>query len=80
MVIFIRRDIPGTEYIIVGKTEDYGYCLVCLAGRSEEKAKERLKQMLENPDGNDKKLMGDMTDFKIEEVQSKDCWWNYGCD
>ncbi len=64
------------EYIIVGDTDKYEGCLVKLAGYDFEKAKALLNKMLTNPDDNDKYLMKGQTNFRIEEVNSNECWWN----
>ena len=68
------------EYIIIGDTERYEDCLVCLCGNSFEHAQEILYRMLNNPTENDKRMMERHTNFRIKEVVEKDCWWNYGCD
>lgn len=68
------------EYIIIGDTEQYKDCLVCLCGTSLEHAQSILRRMLNNPNDNDKKLMKKQTNLRIKEVDEKDCWWNYGCD
>lgn len=68
------------EYIIIGDTEQYKDCLVCLCGTSLEHAQEILRRMLNNPTDNDKRLMERHINFRIKEVAEKDCWWNYGCD
>lgn len=64
------------EYIIVGDTENYKECLVCLAGWDKDNAEERLNQMLTNPTENDRALMKGHSNFKVVAVESKDCWWN----
>lgn len=64
------------QYIIIGDTKDYEGCLVCLAGHTEERAKEILNKMLTNPDDNDKRLMKGHTNLRIKPVEDKDCWWN----
>lgn len=68
------------EYIIVGDTEKYKDCLVRVAGKTFEQADQVLNRMLNNPNDNDKKLIKCHTNLRIKEVDSKDCWWNYGCD
>ena len=67
------------EYIIKGDAK-YGSCLVLVCGKSYKSAEESLNRMLTNPDENDKKLIKDHTNLRIEEVEDKDCWWNFGCD
>lgn len=68
------------EYVIIGDTEQYKDCLVCLCGSSLKHAQKILKRMVNNPTNNDKRLMERHTNFRIKEVAEKDCWWNYGCD
>ncbi len=69
-----------TEYIIVGDTEEYKGCLVCLCGNEYDHAKDVLHRMLNNPNPNDKMLKKGCTNLRIKEVVSEDCWWHYGCD
>ena len=66
----------GIEYIIVGDTERYDGCLVCLAGQTRKKAEQILDRMLNNPDHHDLACMKGHTNFRIEEVESKYAWWN----
>jgi hypothetical protein len=68
------------EYVIVGDTEKYKDCLVCVAGRIYEKAEEILNRMLNNPTENDKRLMVGHKNLRIEFVEERYCWWNYCCD
>lgn len=77
------------EYIIVGdvyaqkdgvKFLRNDGCLVLVCGKSYENAQSALNKMLINPDENDKKLMKDHENLRIEEVEDKDCWWNFGTD
>lgn len=66
----------GTEYIIIGDTDRFNDCLVCLAGRTKEEAEEVLNRMINNPTDNDKKTMEGHRNFRIKEVDSKTAWWN----
>jgi hypothetical protein len=68
------------EYIIVGDTDKYEGCLVCLAGDTREGAEELLNNMLTNPSDNAKVLMEGHTNLRVKQVKSRDCWWNYGTD
>lgn len=68
------------EYIIVGHTKYFNDCLVYVIGKSHEDAERVLNRMLNNPTDNDKKLIKDHTNLRIEKVNSEDCWWNNGCD
>lgn len=68
------------EYVIIGDTEKYNDCLVCVCGGSLEFANSTLNRMLNNPTEHDKLLMNGHTNFRIKEVPEKDCWWNYNCD
>lgn len=69
----------GREYIIVGDT-DMGECLVGIGFFTQEGAESAVKRMLTNPTENDKKLIKDHSNLRVKEVNSKDCWWNYGTD
>lgn len=68
------------DYVIVGDTKEYEGCLVCIAGNTYEKANEVLNCMLNNPTENDKQLMRDHTNFRIEFVEEEDCWWHGNLD
>ena len=68
------------EYIITGDTEQFKSCLVCLCGKSLDNAKQILNRMLNNPTSSDKRIMNGLTNFKIEKVDEKDCWWKDNCD
>ena len=68
------------EYIIVGDTERYNDCLVCVAGKNYEHAESTFNRMLNNPTENDKRLMLGHTNFRIEFVEEKYCWWNHYSD
>lgn len=68
------------EYIIKGDTPEFSNCLVYVCSKSVEVTKEHLHRMLNNPNENDMKLIRNMTNLKIEEVEDKDCWWNFNCD
>ena len=68
------------EYIISGDTPQYKDCLVLVCGKSYKKAQAALSRILTNPTENDKKLMKDHENLRIEEVEDKDCWWNFGTD
>ena len=70
----------GSEYIIIGDTEQFKDCLVCVCGSSFKHANETLYRMLNNPTEHDKKMMAGHKNFKINEVSEENCWWNYGCD
>lgn len=68
------------EYIIKGDTPEFKDCLVYVCGKSLDVAKEDLHRMLNNPNENDKKLIQNMGNLRIEETEDKDCWWNFNCD
>lgn len=65
------------EYIIQAKHKDGKYYLYTLAGYSLERAKIVLDEVLTNPSryNPESKLY---SDFRILEVESKNCWWNQG--
>lgn len=75
----MNNDISDKEYIIVGDTDKHKDCLIYICG-TYENAKRCLNRMLNNPNYNDIKIMDNHTNFRIKEVLSKDCWWNYGTD
>ena len=64
------------DYIIIGDTENYKDCLVCVCGTSFERAQAELDRMLNNPTDNDKRIIRGHTNLRIEEVPEEDCWWN----
>ena len=66
----------GTEYIIVGDTEEFDECLVALCGTDFEKAKEALDKMINDPDEHAKELSKGHKNLRLKEVKSADCWWN----
>ena len=68
------------EYVIVGDTKEYKGCLVYVCGKDINRANEVLDRLLNNPDKRDLEVRKDYTNFKIEEVQDKDCWWNGNLD
>lgn len=70
--------MPRTEYIIVGRRPDTvdDYCLISPVGKDKDNAEKILERMIENPDPHDVKLIGRLVDLKLEEVVSKECWWN----
>lgn len=65
-----------TEYTIVGDTEKYGTCLIYVCGKSKENAEKVLNRMLTAPIDNDKIVMKGMTNIRIHEEKSENCWWN----
>ena len=64
------------EYVIVGDTEKYKGCLVYVCGISEDRAKEVLDRMINNPTENDKTVSNGHINLRIEKVPKEDCWWN----
>ena len=68
------------DYVIIGDTERFKDCLVCVIGNDVVKALEVLNRMLNNPTEHDKRRMSGHTNFRIEFVEEKYCWWNYNCD
>lgn len=60
--------MKGSDYIIVGDTERFDGCLICVAGKTKERADEVLNRMLTNPTKNDKRLMGGHRNMRIKEV------------
>ena len=68
------------EYVIVGENEVFDNCLVCVIGESRTKAEGVLHRMLNDPSGNDKRIIGDLVNLHIMAVDKKDCWWHDNCD
>lgn len=68
------------EYVIVGDMEKYKESLIYVCGTSFEHAQNVLNRILNNPTVSEKREIEKYTNIKIKEVDSKDCWWNYGCD
>lgn len=68
------------EYIIIGDTDKYKDCLVCVAGITYKEAEETLNRMLNAPTENDKRLMDGCKNFRIEFAEEKYCWWHRNCD
>ena len=66
------------EYIIIGDTPRFNDCLVALCGNDKAWAERVLDRMQNNPTENDKIISKGHTNLRIKEVESKDCWWNYG--
>ena len=68
------------EYIIVGDTEEYKGCLVYVGFHSQESAEQVIQRILTNPTENDKRVTKGHSNLRVKEVNSEDCWWNYGTD
>lgn len=65
------------EYIIQAKYLDGNWYLYTLAGYSLKHAETVLNKVLTNPSRYNPKH-GSYSDFRILELESKDCWWNKG--
>lgn len=66
------------EYIIVGdsiREPQYKECLVYICG-SKENAEAVLDKLLNDPDEADYYNRERYTNFKIDWMPAKDCWWN----
>ena len=69
-----------SDYVIVGDTEQYDECLVCIC-YTYDNANTVLHRMLTNPTDNDKRLIEGHNNLRIAAVPEEDCWWRrYGCD
>lgn len=68
-----------SDFVIVGDTDKYEGCLVCVCG-TYDNANKILHRMLNNPTENDKKIMNGHSNLRIEEVPEEDCWWRGNCD
>lgn len=64
------------SYVIAGDTKSHKDCLVYVVGSDYKRAEEVLNRMLNNPTDDDKGVMTEHTNLRIEFVESKDCWWN----
>lgn len=64
------------QYIIIGDTENYNGCLICVVSGDITQAENVLRRMLNNPTENDKRLMKGHSNLRIKAVEAKDCWWN----
>lgn len=67
--------MKDSDYIIVGDTERFDDCLICVAGKTKESAEETLNRMMTNPTENDKRLMFGHRNLRIKEVPAEECWW-----
>ena len=68
------------EYIIVGDSEKCEGCLLYCGFKENEQAERVLNRMLNNPTLGDEQIMRGKSNIRVQEVESKDCWWNYNCD
>lgn len=66
------------EYIIVADYPDVGEAMVVpmANGVSRRFANTVLKRMVENPTENDKALIGEGKNLRVEKIESWQCWWN----
>ena len=64
------------EYIIVGDSDKYKGCLLYCGFKEKERAERVLNLMLNNPTLGDEQIMLDKCNIRVQEVESKDCWWN----
>lgn len=65
----------NSDYIIIGDTDKYEGCLVCVCGKDREIAEKSLRRMIENPTENDKRLIKGHNNLRIKEVAADKCWW-----
>lgn len=68
------------EYTIVADSGKYKGCLVYVCGCNLEFANEVLDRLLNDPDERDLELRKEFTNFRIEAVEDKDCWWHDSLD
>lgn len=71
---YVREE--GVEFTIIGDTKDYGACLIYTCGKSFENAKKVLYRMEHNPDAEDVRVMQTHSNIRINEIESRKCWWN----
>lgn len=69
-----RYDMKIPGYIIVGDTDKYDDCLICVCS-NRKSAESTLNRMLTNPTENDKRLMNGYRNLRVEEVPENECWW-----
>lgn len=67
------------DYVIAGDTKNHNGCLVYVCG-TFERATEVLNRMLNDPTDQDKIVMQNHTNLRIEKVPKEDCWWHGNCD
>ena len=61
----------NTEFVITEKTENYGWCLFCLASSDKEKSEKYLKELQQKyPD----------KELRVESVPKGKCWWRLNTD
>ena len=63
------------NYIIVADSKTYKGSLVYVCGTDRNKADKMLEDMLTNPSKNDEEVMKGLSNFRVDEVEDKDCWW-----
>lgn len=68
------------EYIIVGDTQNYNGCLICVCGESKDRAEETLERMTTRPTENEIRMIEGHTNLRIKEVPKSNCWWNGNLD
>lgn len=68
------------KYIIVGDTDKYKDCLICVCGSSEEIADKTLQRMVNTPTDNDKKLIAGHHNLRVLITHEDGCWWQNNCD
>lgn len=68
------------DYVIIGDTNSFKDCLVCVCGTDLKHAAGVFLRMLNNPTENDKRLMEGHHNLRIAAVPAQDCWWRGNCD
>lgn len=71
------------QWVIIGYYKDYNYdCLVCALpiGYTDEQATMVLNRLIYHPTDADRLMVGDAENLWLEEVDTKDAWWNDNCD
>ena len=66
--------MKDSDYIIIGDTEQFNDCLICVAGKTKESAEETLNRMLKNPTESDMQLMDGHRNLRIKEVPEEKCF------
>ena len=68
------------DYIIIGDTEKYKGCLVCVCGPHLEHAKFILDRILNNPTPGDIRMIQGHHNLRIKEAPESECWWRGNLD
>ena len=68
------------EYVIVGDTESYKNCLICVCGGNKAHAEQTIDRILNNPTEYDQMMIKGHTNIRLEKCERENGWWHWGCD